>query len=335
MVRMTRRLLNRFMQGISVCNNMIGKKIIDCKGSNNLVKKVQQLKEEKNAIILAHNYQLPEVQDVADFVGDSLGLAQKASQTDSEVIVFCGVDFMAESAKILNPDKIVVHPDKNALCPMAAMVDVDSLGWVKEDNHPAVVVAYVNTTADVKAEVDVCCTSSNAVKVIKSVKEKDVIFIPDTNLGLYVKRFIHDKNLILWPGICPTHHKISKEEILEIKRKHPNAEIIVHPECRPEVIDIANHVFSTQGMVNYVSKADSEEFIIGTERELCYRLKKENPNKTIYPVNTAVCPNMKRITLEKVLKSLEILEPRIVLSEDILKRAKMPLQRMIDIGRGD
>lgn len=302
---------------------------------NDIISRIIKLKEKHNAIILAHNYQIPEVQDIADFAGDSLGLAIKATETNAKVIVFCGVDFMAESAKILNPEKIVIHPDKKAQCPMAAMVDVESLGWVKEKNPRAVVVAYVNTTADVKAQTDICCTSSNAVKVIKSVKEKDIIFIPDTNLGLYVKRFIHNKNLILWPGICPIHHKIQKEEILKIKEKHPKAEILVHPECRPEVIDIADHVFSTQGMVNYVPKADSKEFIIGTERELCYRLKKENPTKTFYSLKTAICPNMKKITLQKVLKSMESLEPKISLSEEIIQMAKKPLQRMIDIGRGD
>jgi len=297
--------------------------------------KIKELKQKHNVVILAHNYQRPEVQDIADFLGDSLGLAMKATETNAKVIVFCGVDFMAESAKILNPDKIVVHPDEKAQCPMAAMVDVESLGWVIEKNPQAEVVAYVNTTADVKAQTDICCTSSNALKVIKSVKKKDIIFIPDTNLGLYVKRFIHDKNLILWPGICPTHHKISKDEILEIKRQHQDAEIIVHPECRPEVIDIADHVFSTQGMVNYVSKADPKEFIIGTERELCYRLKKENPGKTFYSLKSAVCPNMKKITLEKVLKSMESLEPKIELSEKIIQKARLPLQRMMDVGRGD
>ena len=297
--------------------------------------KIKELKQKHNVVILAHNYQRPEVQDIADFLGDSLGLAMKATETNAKVIVFCGVDFMAESAKILNPDKIVVHPDEKAQCPMAAMVDVESLRWVIEKNPQAEVVAYVNTTADVKAQTDICCTSSNALKVIKSVKKKDVIFIPDTNLGLYVKRFIKDKNLILWPGICPTHHKISKDEILEIKRHHQDAEIIVHPECRPEVIDIADYVFSTQGMVNYVSKADPKEFIIGTERELCYRLKKENPGKTFYSLKSAVCPNMKKITLEKVLKSMESLEPKIELSETIMQKARLPLQRMMDIGRGD
>jgi quinolinate synthase len=298
-------------------------------------KRITKLKHKHNAIILAHNYQSPEVQDVADFLGDSLGLAVKASETNAKVIVFCGVNFMAESAKILNPHKIVIHPEKDSICPMAAMVDTESLGWLIDKNPDAVIVAYVNTTADVKAKTDICCTSSNAIKVIKSIEKKNIIFIPDTNLGQYVKRFIKNKNIILWPGICPTHHNIRKEDILEIKRQHKNAEIIVHPECTPEVIDIAEGVFSTQGMITYVSTSRSKEFIIGTEKEMCHRLKKENPNKTFYAIKTALCPNMKKITLEKVLKSLESLEPTIELPDSIIHKARLPLQRMMDIGRGD
>lgn len=305
------------------------------KRNNNIKNRVNKLKKEKNAVILAHNYQRPEVQDIADFVGDSLGLAQKSTEIDVDVIVFCGVDFMAETAKILNPDKTVVHPSEEAKCPMAAMVDVESLNWKKEDNPEAIVVAYVNTTADVKAASDVCCTSSNSVKVIKQMKENDIIFIPDRNLGLYVKRFIKNKNLILWPGICPTHHKIRKDKILELKNNHSDAEIMVHPECRPEVIDIADHVFSTSGMVHHAAESNATEFIVGTEKELCYRLKKENPSKEFYYVDAAVCPNMKKITLNNVVKSLKELKPRIKLNENIRKKATSPLQKMINIGRGD
>lgn len=300
-----------------------------------IIDKIIELKQKHNAIILAHNYQIPDIQDIADFLGDSFGLAMEATKTDAKIILFCGVDFMAESAKILNPDKIVIHPDIKAKCPMAAMVDVESLGWLIEKNPQAEVISYVNTTADVKAKTDICCTSSNVIKVIKSVNKKDIIFIPDTNLGLYVKRFIKDKNLILWPGICPTHHRINEEDILEIKKQHQTAEIIVHPECKPEVIDIADHVFSTQGMVNYISKTHSKEFIIGTEKELCFRLKKENPDKNFYSIKSALCPNMKKITLEKVLKSLHSLEPKIELSQPIMQMARLPLQRMMSIGRGD
>lgn len=297
--------------------------------------RIKELKKKHNAIILAHNYQIPEVQDIADFVGDSLDLAMKATKTNAKNIVFCGVDFMAESAKILNPDKSVIHPDLEAKCPMAAMVDVESLSWLKKDNPRAEVVSYINTTADVKAISDICCTSSNGAKVVKSLSVKDVIFVPDRNLGLYVQRFISDKNMILWPGICPTHHNIKKEEILELKKKHPNAKILVHPECRPEVIDIADHAFSTNGMVNYAKEPDAKEFIIGTEKDLCYRLKKENPGKTFYSLKTAICPNMKKITVEKVLNSLKTLEPKIRLSDEIMKKAKKPLRRMMEVGRGD
>lgn len=301
-----------------------------------MMKKVEKLKNQMNAIILAHNYQLPEIQDIADFVGDSLDLAQKATKVSSKYIVFCGVNFMAESAKILNPDKIVVHPDLNSRCPMADMVDVESLSWLQNDYPDAITVAYVNTTADVKAVSDVCCTSSNAVKVIKSVSAKKVIFIPDRNLGLYAKRFIKDKEIILWPGICPTHHsRIKKEDILSLKKMHPKAEIMVHPECQPEVIDIADYVFSTNGMVKHAQESKSKEFIVGTEREICYRLKKENPGKEFYPVSKAICPSMKKITIEKVVESLETLEPILELPPEVVEKAKKPLTRMMEIGRGD
>ena len=209
-----------------------------------IIRKIKNLKEKQDIVILAHNYQIPEIQDIADFVGDSLDLSLKATKTDAKNVIFCGVDFMAESAKILNPDKNVIIPDKDAKCPMAAMVDTESLGWLIKDNPDAEVVSYINTTADIKAISDICCTSSNGVKVVKGRSSKKIIFVPDRNLGLYVQRFVPEKEMILWPGICPTHHEISKEEILEIKEEHPNSEIIVHPECRPEVIDMADHAFS-------------------------------------------------------------------------------------------
>ncbi len=296
---------------------------------------IKSLKKSQDALILAHNYQIAEIQDIADFVGDSLDLATKATKTNAKNIIFCGVDFMAESAKILNPNKNVIIPDIEAKCPMAGMVEPESLGWMIKENPEADVVTYVNTTADVKAISDICCTSSNGVKIVKSRTAKKIIFVPDRNLGLYVQRFTPEKEMILWQGICPTHHKISKEEILQIKEKHPNSQILVHPECKPDVIDIADYVFSTNGMVNHVKQSKTNEFIIGTEKELCYRLKKENPEKTFYPLETAICPSMKKITLKKVLKSLESLEPKVELSENILKKAKIPLQRMMDVGRGD
>ena len=296
---------------------------------------IRDLKKKHNAIILAHNYQIPEVQDIADLVGDSLDLAKKATKTDAKNIIFCGVGFMAESAKILNPDKNVIIPDINAKCPMAQMVDPEKLEQLKKEHPDAEVVAYINTTAEIKALSDICCTSSNGEKVVKSLSAEKIIFVPDRNLGAYVQRFVPDKEMILWPGMCPTHHKIRKEQIMKLKNKHPNAEILVHPECRPEIIDIADHAFSTNGMVNYAKKSDAEEFIIGTEKDLCYRLKKEIPDKTFYPLKSAVCPNMKKNNLEKVLNSLETLEPKIRLSDEIMKKAKKPLQRMMDVGRGD
>jgi quinolinate synthase len=300
-----------------------------------VITRITGLKKKNNAIILAHNYQLPEVQDIADLLGDSLDLAMKAQKTNADNIIFCGVDFMAESAKILNPEKNVIIPDIDARCPMANMVNLKDLEELKNKNPDAKVVAYINTTSDVKAISDICCTSSNGVKVVKSLKSKKVIFVPDKNLGAYIQRFIPEKEMILWPGMCATHHRITKQDIFKLKKEHPNSEILVHPECRSEVIDIADHAFSTNGMVNYAKESDVKEFIIGTEKELCYRLKNENPNKMFYPIKSAICPNMKKITLEKVLNSLETLEPKIHLSEEIMKKAKKPLQKMMEIGRGD
>lgn len=296
-----------------------------------MVEKLKRLKEERNAIILAHNYQRPEIQDVADFVGDSLALAMQAKKTDADVIVFCGVDFMAESAKIVNPDKIVLHPDSNAKCPMAAMVDAESLIAFKK-KHGMDVVSYINTTAEVKAVSDICCTSANAVKVVKSMPN-DIIFVPDENLGLYVKRFVKDKEVILWPGFCPTHEGITKEDVLELKEKHPDAEILAHPECTPDVIDIATKVASTEGMVKYAHTSTSKRFIVATEKELCYRMKKEMPEKEFYAPENAICPTMKKITMEKIVRCLEKMEPEVMIDEETIRKARKPLERMIEIGR--
>lgn len=297
--------------------------------------KILQLKKTQDIIILAHNYQLPEIQDIADIVGDSLELAKKATEMNNTNIVFCGVDFMAESAKILNPEKNIIHPDQDAQCPMAGMVDAKSLGWLIQEHPDAEVVAYINTTAEVKALADICCTSSNGVKVVKNCKAKKIIFVPDRNLGQYIQRFINDKEMILWPGICSTHHDITPDHILELKKQHPKAEVLVHPECRPAVIDIADYVCSTNGMINHARKSLSTEFIIGTEKEHCYRLETTCPMKKFFPIKTAICLNMKKITLSKVLKSMNSLAPRVELSSDILEKAYHPLKRMMDIGRGD
>ncbi len=303
--------------------------------SKNLKKEIEKLKKEQNAVILVHNYQIPEVQDIADYLGDSLDLAKKATNLDFENIIFCGVDFMAESAKILNPDKNVILPDEKATCPMAHMVDVDKLIKLRKDHPNAKVVSYINTTAEVKTHADICCTSSNGEKVVKTTDSDEIIFVPDKNLGSYIQRKVPEKNMILWPGFCSTHNNISKKDILKLKNQHPDAEVIVHPECRLEVIDIADHAFSTNGMVNYSKESKTKEFIIGTEKDICYRLKNEIPNKEFYPVKSAICKNMKKITAEKVLNSLKSLEPKISFSEEIMNKAKQPLEKMMAIGRGD
>ena len=292
---------------------------------------INGLKKEKNAVILAHNYQIPEIQDVADYLGDSLGLAQSASKTDADVLVVCGVDFMAETALILNPDKVVVLPDLAATCPMAAMATPEKLKRMMDEHPNAKVVSYVNTSAETKALSDVCCTSANAVSVVKSLPEKEIIFVPDINLGKYVQRFTSQK-IILWPGYCYVHRDIKKGQIMELKKIHPDAEVLVHPECAPEVIDAADFVYSTGGMVKRAKESNSKEFIIGTEEGLCYRLKKENPDKKFYSTNS-ICSEMKKITFEKLVRSLETLKPRIKLSDRIIEAARKPIERMMKIGK--
>ncbi len=296
-----------------------------------LVSKIKRLKRERNIVILAHNYQPPEIQDIADFVGDSLDLSRKATKVSSKYIVFCGVNFMAESAQILNPDKVVLHPSLDARCPMADMVNIKELERLQDENPDALTVAYINTTAETKAMADICCTSANAVHVIKKLDAKKIIFVPDRNLGSYVKRFVVDKEIMIWPGYCHTHESISKDEILRLKSKYPNAEIMVHPECKSDVIDIADFVCSTNGMVKHVRESKAKEFIVGTEKGLCYRLRKENPDKRFYEIDIAVCPDMKKITLEKILASMENLEPRVELSSNVMEMAKKPLDKMLEI----
>lgn len=297
--------------------------------------KVQRLRDERNAVILAHNYQLPEVQDVADFVGDSLGLSIQASKTKAELIIFCGVDFMAESAKVLNPSKTVLLPEWEAQCPMAAMLDVEGLMELKREHPDAAVVGYVNTSAATKAEMDVCCTSSNAVKVVNSLKEKKVIFVPDENLGKWVQRSIKDKEMILWPGFCPTHNAVTKGQVMEQKELHPRALVLAHPECRPEVLDLADAVRSTEGIIKFVKESQAGDFIIVTERELLHRLRKEAPGKHFHAIPGMICPNMKRIKLSSVAIALESMTNEISLPEDVMRRAWVPLERMMAIGRGD
>jgi quinolinate synthase len=296
-----------------------------------LIERIKKLKKEKNAVILAHTYQRPEIYKVADFIGDSYGLSKKATETDADIIVFCGVDFMAESAYILNPEKTVLIPTRLANCPMAATVDIDGLRELKAKHPDAAVVSYVNTTAEVKAESDICCTSANAVKVVNSLEEDEVIFVPDSNLANYVMRHT-DKKVIPWNGWCYVHRKFSAEGLRSAKTKHLNAKVLVHPECVPEVVDLADEVCSTTGMMNYVRQSSDETFIIATEMGLIERLKLEFPDKVFYQAPPGgTCIQMKKTNLGLVLEALEKEQFKVTVPEDIRVKAKRALDRMLDV----
>ncbi len=298
-----------------------------------LVEKILSLKKQRNAVMLVHNYQLGEVQDIADFVGDSLELSQNAAKTDADVIVFCGVHFMAETASIICPDKTVLLPDINAGCPMADMITAEQLRRKKQEHPKATVVCYINSSAEVKAESDVCCTSANAVKVIESLDADEILFVPDQYLGHYISTKT-GKDMILWPGFCPTHARILPEHIIKLKQEYPEAKVIVHPECKPEVIALADEVLSTSGMIKFAGREDIKQVVVGTEIGIIYRLRKENPGKHFIPVSEqAVCPNMKLITLEKVLWSLEEMSPVVKVPERIRLKAKKAVDRMLAVGR--
>jgi len=299
-----------------------------------LTEKILGLKKERNAVILVHNYQLGEVQDIADFMGDSLGLSQNAAKTDAEVIVFCGVHFMAETASILCPDKVVLLPDMNAGCPMSDMITAEELRKKKGEFPNATVVCYVNSSAEVKAESDVCCTSANAVEVVESVDAQEILFIPDQYLGHYASTKT-DKKIILWPGFCSTHVRILPEHITQMRKEYPQAKVVVHPECRPDVIALADEVLSTGGICRFARETDAREIIVGTEIGILHRLRKENPGKKFIPATEqAVCPQMKLITLEKVLWSLEEMAPEVKVPEKIRLRAKSAVDKMLEVGRG-
>jgi len=301
--------------------------------NDELTEKILNLKHKRKAIILAHNYQLGEVQDIADFVGDSLELSQNAAKTDAEVIAFCGVHFMAETASILCPDKTVLLPDINAGCRMANMITAEDLRERKKELPGVPVVCYINSTAEVKAESYACCTSANAAKVIESLDAREILFVPDQYLGHYVSTKT-DKNLILWPGFCPTHVKIQPEYVIKLKQVYPKAKVIVHPECRPDVIALADEVLGTGGMCRFAGQTDAREIIVGTEIGLIHRLRKENPSKKFIPaLEKAFCPNMKLITLEKILWSLEDMAPEVKVPEEIRLRAKVAVDRMLEIGK--
>ncbi len=297
-----------------------------------LVIKIKELKKKRDAIILVHNYQLPEVQDIADFRGDSLELSRIAAKTQAKVIVFCGVYFMAETASILSPDKLVIMPDISAGCPMADMMNADDLIKLKLKHPQAVAVGYVNTSAAVKAELDYCCTSANAVAVVNALKQtKEIIFVPDKYLADYVSKQ-SGRKLISWHGFCPTHAKILPEDLKREKKLHPQAKVMVHPECLASVVALADVVLSTSQMAKYVQEDPAKEFIVGTESGLIYRLKQDNPDKDFYLASQrAVCPNMKRTTQEKVLWALEDLKDEVRVPDAIRNKARLAIERMLAI----
>ncbi len=297
--------------------------------NKDLIEKIMQLKKEKKAVILVHNYITSDIYDIADYIGDSLDLSRKSANTDADIIVFCGVDFMAECAKILSPGKTVLHPKRESTCPMAAMAEADDLRKKKSEHPNASVVCYVNTSASVKAESDICCTSANAIEIVNSVKEKEVLFVPDRNLCAYAQSKT-DKKLIPWDGYCYVHDVISIEDIKKAKESHPDAHVMVHPECSPDVISMADAVCSTGQMLDYAKKSSATEFIVATEEGMCARLKREFPGKKFYPVG-GICTQMKEIRLYDVYMALKMNQFEITLDEPVRKRAKKALDRMLEL----
>ena len=302
--------------------------------NSNLKNKILELKEKRKAIIVAHNYQIDEIQEIADIVGDSLALSKYCASNDKKVIVFCGVHFMAESAKILSKEKIVLLPEKDAGCPMADMVTAEALKEEKRKNPDFVVVCYINSSAEVKAESDICCTSSNAIKVVSSIKQKNILFVPDKNLGAYIASKLPEKNIKLWNGYCITHHKIKLTDVQKIKEMYPYAKMLVHPECQQNIIEIADFVGSTKEIIDFASISNETHFIIGTEMGVLYALKKNNPNKKFNLLSQGlICPNMKKNSLKSVYECLDEMKYNIEVDEDIMLKAKKSLDRMLEISK--
>lgn len=295
-----------------------------------MIKEIIELKKKSNAVIVAHNYQVDEVQEVADIIGDSLALSKYCAGIDKDVIVFCGVHFMAESAKILSPEKTVLLPEIDAGCPMADMVTKEALIEEKKKYPDATVVCYINSSAEVKSECDICCTSSNAVEIVRAVKTKDILFVPDQNLGSFVAKMVPEKNIILWKGFCVTHHRVKSEELAKVRELYPNAEVLVHPECQPGIVEAADFAGSTKQIIDYATKSPKKEFIIGTEMGVLYKLKKDNPDKSFYLLSQGlICPNMKKTSLSSVYNALKEMKYVIELDEDIRLKAKKALDNML------
>ena len=300
----------------------------------NKFEKIKKLKEEKDAIILAHYYTEPEVQKIADYVGDSYFLSEKARQVKEKVIVMCGVSFMGESVKLLNKDKIVLLPDMSADCPMAHMATIEKIKEMREKYEDLAVVCYVNSTAELKAHSDVCVTSANALKIAERLPNKNIFFIPDQHLARYISTKLPEKNFIFNEGWCPIHNELTKEELLKAKEKYPNAKIAIHPECPIETVELGDYVGSTSGIIKYVTESDAEEFIICTEDGVLYELQEKNPNKKFYlPKEKFQCVGMKKITLDKIINSLETLEPQVHLRDEIITEANKPLENMLEMAK--
>ncbi|MBQ9983643.1 MAG: quinolinate synthase NadA [Lachnospiraceae bacterium] len=296
--------------------------------------RILELKKEKNAVILAHYYVPDEVQEIADYIGDSFYLSKIATGVEADVIVFCGVSFMGESAKILNPNKLVIMPDATADCAMAHMATVDRIKKVREEYEDVAVVCYINSIAELKVHSDVCVTSANAVKIVQALPNKNIYFIPDVNLAKHVSDKVPDKHFIFNEGFCPIHHKLTKEEVLRAKELHPDAEFLVHPECQSDVLVYADYVGSTSGIIDYATASDCKEFVIGTEEGVLYELRKKNPNKNFYVVSDhMICQDMKKITLDKIQKSLENMENQVEVNEKVREGANHSLNRMLELGK--
>ena len=300
--------------------------------THQLSEKILKLKKEKNAIILAHLYQIPEIQEIADYVGDSYYLSQVARDAKEDLIIFCGVKFMAESAKVLSPEKTVILPAPNAGCPMADMAEVEDVEEMIKKYPDAFKVCYINSSYEVKALCDASVTSSSALNIIKNIPNKQILFLPDQNLGGYISEFFPEKEFILWRGFCPTHHRITAEDIIKAKEEHPNVKVLSHPECSKEVRDLSDYIGSTSGIINYATECEDKEFIIATEEGVLHQLKKKNPDKKFYFPEVMVCPNMKKTSLQDVYDALDGKKEEVILDEEIRKKALTSLENMHKLG---
>ena len=299
---------------------------------NELSEKILKLKKEKNATILAHLYQIPEVQEIADYVGDSYYLSQVARDAKEDLIIFCGVKFMAESAKVLSPDKTVILPAPNAGCPMADMAEVEDVEEMIKKYPDAFKVCYINSSYEVKALCDASVTSSSALNIMNNIPNKQILFLPDQNLGGYIAEFFPEKEFILWRGFCPTHHRITAEDVLNAKQEHPNVKVLAHPECSKEVRELSDYLGSTSGIIDYATKCEDNEFIIATEEGVLHQLQKKNPNKKFYFPEMMVCPNMKKTTLQDIYDALDGKREEVVLDEEIRQKALTSLENMHKLG---